>query len=398
MIKNVKSLPIVMYGKHMSAGVAEYREPGKSPYRILVNEVAIREMDASFQGKPVFVQHVDQVDLDTLQVDADGYVVESFFNTADGAHWVKMILVSDKAKDAVKSGYRLSNAYTPLTLAGGGISKGVEYQKEVMSGVYDHMALVNDPRYEDSILLTPDQFQAYNQQKLTELKSVANSLVRGTRNMFKLFKKTEVMNSDELNDTIVKLPKSGKEISIASLINAADEAEDKLEAHEHKAKPDAKSDKNPQEAQKQGEQSEEKDAPPQMANEDHHVPMGDGSMRVGDMAREHKEMKDCLGVLAKHMQPKNDSELDGGEKDAEKVQPADLTKRNADEDGGEKEAISQEKQEDLTKRNSKSAEQVAGDKFFNALKDAPNKAFEANAGSISVSQTELGRSRYGSDN
>ena len=162
-IKNAKEQPTIWYGRHMEPGVAEYAEPGKTAYRILVNEAAIREMDPSFAGKPVYVKHVDEVNLDKIQHEADGYVIESFYNAADSSHWVKFIVVSDKGREAIRAGWKLSNAYIPKSFGPGGISKGVELQKEVIAGEYEHLALVPDPRYETSIVLTPSQFKEYNE-------------------------------------------------------------------------------------------------------------------------------------------------------------------------------------------------------------------------------------------
>lgn len=162
-VQNAFSLPEMYYGRHFSAGVAEYREPGKEMYRILVRENTAKKMDQTYAGRPLYVGHVPSVDLENIQKEADGYVVESFFNEIDGSHWVQFIVVSDRAKWAIKSGWQLSNAYVPTEFAGhGGMSKGVDYHKEITNGVYEHLSLVPDPRYEDSVILTAAQFKEYN--------------------------------------------------------------------------------------------------------------------------------------------------------------------------------------------------------------------------------------------
>ncbi len=45
----------------MVEGVAEYRTPGKEPSRLLILENAIKTMDATFEGRPVYVNHVGEV-------------------------------------------------------------------------------------------------------------------------------------------------------------------------------------------------------------------------------------------------------------------------------------------------------------------------------------------------
>ena len=60
-VKNAKSLPEIYYGLHMVEGTAEYSEAGKEPYRIYIGETTIKNMNPTFQGKPVYVDHVDEV-------------------------------------------------------------------------------------------------------------------------------------------------------------------------------------------------------------------------------------------------------------------------------------------------------------------------------------------------
>lgn len=195
MINNSKTLPKVYYGLHMAPGVAEYKEPDSKPYRILIGEETIKNMDSTFQGRPVYVQHVDEVNLDKIQIEADGYVVESFFNSIDGKHWVKFIVVSDKGHEAIRNGWRLSNSYIPKRFSGGGLWHGVEYSKEIIDGEYDHLAIVQNPRYDESVILTPEQFKNYNGEKEIELKKIANAKNKETNKMkLNLFKKQKIEN------------------------------------------------------------------------------------------------------------------------------------------------------------------------------------------------------------
>lgn len=234
-IKNAKQHAQVWYGLHMVEGVAEYPEhkgaDGK-PTRILVLENALKEMNPSFAGKPVYVRHVEQVDLSTLQEDADGYVIESFFNQVDGKHWAKFIIVSDEGHKAIQQGWRLSNAYTIKDARGAGHWHAVDYSREVSKAVYDHLAIVPNPRYEESILLTPEQFKTYNSKKELELTALKNSReqkpsaeknLKGDRSMWNFLKKTKVDNSDEIAGTTVTLS-NGQELTVGQLINEKEEA------------------------------------------------------------------------------------------------------------------------------------------------------------------------------
>ena len=177
----------IFYGIHFYPGVAEYQEPNKAPYRVFLNETTLRQMDSTFAGKPIFVHHVEDVDskLDNVRAEADGWVSESFFNEADGKHWVKFIIVSERGLQAVRSGWKLSNAYIPKSFGPGGLWNGVEYAQQIMNAEYEHLAIVPNPRYEESVILTPEQFKKHNDDLKDELKKIANS--KGDKQMAVLF-------------------------------------------------------------------------------------------------------------------------------------------------------------------------------------------------------------------
>ncbi len=289
-VNNSKQLPQIYYGLHMVEGVAEYAQPEGEPQRILILENAIKQMDPSFQGKPVYVHHVEDVKLDTLQNDADGYVVESFFNKLDGKHWVKFIVVSDKGHEALRSGWKLSNAYAIKNTKGGGLWHAVQYGQEVTEGEYLHLAIVPNPRYEESIVLTPDQFKAYNSQKEQELKTLSNS--KGDRSMFNFFKKTKLENAEEIANAVVTLS-DGSEKTIQQLINEAQdkikaEAEDKGEKkneekkEEKKPEDEKKNEEKPSEEKKEEEKKEKV-----MANGDHMVKVGESEMSVNELCEKY---------------------------------------------------------------------------------------------------------------
>lgn len=215
----------VYYGLHMYPGLAEYVRDG-NPYRVLLNENTIKKMDTTFSGRPVYVQHVDGVedDLDLLKNEADGWVTRSFYNPADGKHWVEFIAVTSAAERAIKMGWKLSNCIAPDQFGPGGTYNGMSYDKEVLGGEYEHLAIVADPRYEESVILTPDQFKKYNNDKLEEIKRLSNQKEKRPMK-FQMFKREKMKNSADLEDLCVVLPKSGKEYTIEKLVNAMDEVE-----------------------------------------------------------------------------------------------------------------------------------------------------------------------------
>lgn len=216
----------VWYGLHFYPGVAEYREHGQEPYRVFLNEATLRKMDQTFPGRPVYVLHTDE-DLKSKSVDemrehADGWVTESFYNQADGKHWVKFITVSSEADERIKQGWTLSNAYFMKDSTRGGQWNGVDYHREITDAEFEHLAIVPNPRYEESIILTPEQFKTYNEEKLAELKRLTNMKKEPDRMKFKFFERKKIENNADIENLVVVLPQSKKEIGVSEALDKLD--------------------------------------------------------------------------------------------------------------------------------------------------------------------------------
>lgn len=357
--QNAKSLPRVYYGLHFSPGVAEYKEPGKDAYRILINENAAKAMDPTFAGKPVYVGHVEDVDLENLQMEADGYVTKSFYNEFDGKHWVEFIVVSDKGHQAIGQKWRLSNAYVPQNFGSGGLWHGVSYIKEVLGGEYEHLAIVNDPRYDESVILTPEEFKKYNEAKEIELQKLKNSNEeKGESKMkFSLFKKEKVENSksEDLEKLSVVLPKSKVEMTISDLVEEMDTIKN---MHGY-------------------------------ANGDHLVKVGEDEMSVNDLVKKH--METCNKM----------TEMENASKESEaEVESMDNEDVEADEKAKD---LGEEKDSKLFPKNKKKNEKDEESteekkKNFDKLKNAQEKALaEAPVIELAMDRVARGKQRYGSN-
>jgi hypothetical protein len=362
----------IWYGMHFYPGVAEYREQGKEPFRIFINENTIRKMDPTFAGRPIFVEHVDQVeqDVNKLRSEADGWVVESFYNAADGKHWCKFITVTDEADKAIiEKKMRLSNAYIPKSFSAGGIWNGVEYDKEIIEGEFEHLALVNNPRYEESVIMTPDEFKKYNLDKENELKKLSNS--KGVKRMgkFSFFKREKVENSADLESMSITLPKSGKEKTITQIINDADEAEMK----------------------KNDEMANGVEADPS-----HKVKLHDGSMcNVGELVEKHKALNEehkKLQDAHEELKKAHDAlEKEHGLSEVEEKVDVEGDKHNVEDEEAKKKAL------ELAEHEEKEIVEAKKKNNFDKLKNAPKLVNEECAKvELSEDQVARGRVRYGS--
>lgn len=379
----------IYYGMHFYPGVAQYDEPGKQSKMVFVNENTIRKLDPTFQGKPIFVEHVEEVEtnVDELRKEADGWVIESFFNSADGKHWVKFIAVSKHAERAIERGFRLSNAYIPQLNGQGGQWNGVTYQEEVVGGEYEHLAIVQNPRYEESVIMTPDEFKAYNEGLQIELKRIANSKTEKeitAMSKLKFWNRKPAENAADLESLEVTLPKTGKTMSVLSIVNAMDEMEEKKK--ENMADPKAM------------------------------VKMHDGAMcNVGELVEKHKAMYDELEGMKKSNEDGDEPEMENTEeKEGDLVpeeEPLDVEGdlHNEDEIPGEEKEVPKKKENEEAKpakdakdpkmANAKAKADVAKKRkeHFEALKNAPLKnqkneqTFQSLADGVA-----RGKAKYGS--
>jgi len=358
--QNAKNLPIVMFARHMQSGVARYDEQ-----MILVDTETIKSMCPSFAGKPVFVGHDSKVaafmsgETDEMPDQVDGYVADCFYNELDGWLWSKIIVTSDAGIEAVKKGWRVSNAYLPTEVGQGGTHHNVDYHQKIVNAEFTHLAIVPDPRYEDAVLMTPEAFKNYQTDQKERLNELQNSKQTGARKMaFKLFKnkKEEVETVD--NDTMVELS-NGKSVSLKEIINAVEKAETKnSEAEKEKVNMNAK------------------------------VQVGNSSMTISELVNKYSDL----------MEKENESEA---EKEKENESEADDEKENMSEDDDEKENMSEDDEtenddDDDEKKPSEKQNAQQRKKNFEELRNANNSVHDVQIIETSQDRMERGKARYGS--
>lgn len=341
--KNAKQFPCIYYAKHMETGLAGYEDE-----TILVDTDNLKDMIASFVGKPVYVNH-QEVDLNNLKETSHGYVVESFYNEVDGWFWVKMILVDDVAMEAVADGWSVSNAYIPTEWGGGGTHHNCPYDRKIVNGEFTHLAIVPNPRYEEAGIFSPAEFKAYNEQKRKKLDELKNSKDQPTKGktMFKMFKNTKEEVKEIDGDTMIEITNDNGEksdVKIQDMIKALENAK-----------------KNEAEAAKK-EESEK-------ANMDTMVTVGDEELSVKELMNRYKKLN-----------KKNSDDEDEGEK-------SNTDDEDEDDSAKENEADEDEKEE---KKNAKS------DHFKELSNAKKDKKEVVNSIDLGLNSTARGKARYGS--
>lgn len=227
---NASQFPQFYYARHMQTGIAKYENE-----TILVDTDSIKRMLATFAGKPVYILHQD-VDLDLLKDQACGYITDSFYNELDGWAWVKMMIIDDAAHQAIMNKWSVSNAYLPTETGPGGTNHNCEYDRKIVNGEFTHLAIVPNPRYEDAIILNPEQFRIYQEDKrkqLDELKNSKPEKKEEKKGMFNFMvrKDEEVQNTSDITDETFIIHE-GRKVTvkeIKSLLNAKKNADDMAE-------------------------------------------------------------------------------------------------------------------------------------------------------------------------
>ena len=221
--KNASQMPKIFYCKHMMPGIVGYENEN-----ILVDADAMKQSAPSMVGKPIYVQH-QKVDLANLH-EADGFVVECFYNELDGWLWAKMLIISDEGQKVVANGWSVSNAYVPVEWSESGQHLNVDYDRKIRNYEFTHLAIVPNPRYEEAKIFTPEEYKAYQAKKKQELDELQNSKPIKSENGIMFFRnnKQEIKAGDTILDTdfteITNADGSKEIVSVGDLKKAKEEA------------------------------------------------------------------------------------------------------------------------------------------------------------------------------
>jgi hypothetical protein len=272
---NVKLKAFTYKGRFLEAGLVRYPKTenkeieGSIPTSelSLIKSKNLLKIAESFKGAHVILEHQDIVVGENGERDNTdeivGYINNVWFNSEDGWVWCDFTVNDEDTINLISKGFTLSCAYYP-EYAQGGTYHNINYDHEIIGGEAIHLAIVDNPRYEEAMILT-------------------NSIQNKVKNMFKIKKekKENSVQEIELSNAVHEL-KNGEIMSIANMIeiyrnnkeeevikvNADDEIEidgkmvkvSELEAICTAAKKNAEEEKEKEEeAKKNAEEEEEKE-------------------------------------------------------------------------------------------------------------------------------------------
>ena len=161
--------------KLIEPGIVSYRDQSGN-IELLRKETLDRCM-ASVVGNPLTLHHT-QVTAENRTDVEQGIVNEWSYNSEDGWYYVKGVADTEPAKARMRAGAKPSCGYQVRQLGAGGVYHGIRYDAEILDLVFNHLAIVDRPRYEGASF---------------RLNSIANN---STMNVFKLLKKIVTREND----------------------------------------------------------------------------------------------------------------------------------------------------------------------------------------------------------
>lgn len=147
--------------KFIQAGLANY----PNSFGIaLIRKESFDKFIKTLEGKPVIINHQD-VTKDNFKDVEVGTVCNVWYDPSDGWYWCDGVITDETAIELIKNkGWSVSCSYN-ITLANdeGGLENNVHYDIEFLDGVFTHLAIVNNPRYERANIVLNSKTEFLNE-------------------------------------------------------------------------------------------------------------------------------------------------------------------------------------------------------------------------------------------
>lgn len=134
---------------------SRFIQPGLAGYpqqygNVLITKESLDKFVNTLEGKPVIINHQEVTTKNVADIEV-GRVHNVWFNDEDGWYWCDGVLTSQNAIDLINDGYSVSCSYNVSDFTDkGGTVNNIKYDMEFLDGVFTHLAIVNNPRYEDA--------------------------------------------------------------------------------------------------------------------------------------------------------------------------------------------------------------------------------------------------------
>lgn len=221
---------------------ARILQPGLVKYSFgvcLLEKETIEKFIYNFVGCPVIIGHNDVTEENKDQL-VDGNICHIWFDQVDGWYWVDGIINSQEALDKIEQGYNVSCQYEITEYSNNTENKlhnGNPYDKVILNGKPEHLAIVETPRYENAMIAVNalDLTEPEEKEKPINLELIKKAIneIKDTEMFKNLFKKENKMDEEKMKnlfmDCLVALQAKNEEDEAKK---AEEEAKAKAEAEE----------------------------------------------------------------------------------------------------------------------------------------------------------------------
>jgi hypothetical protein len=313
--------------RFLEAGVVNYPEQNQMVY-ISPNNLPI--IAQKFKGCKIVIEH-KEVSEEQAQQEIVGYVSNVYME--DGWAWADFTVHSQEAIDAINQGFSTSCAYSAVMKKEGGVKNAVQYDDEVIDiredDVITHIALVPNPRYDDSIILE---------------NSINNKIKNKIMNIFKFKSEKEGSKELTLENSLFEI--DGEELLVSEMISCYKNA--------------------------MAEKKEEEDKKSKLANGDDKVDVDGEEMTISELANFYKKNK------KKNEEDKKENEEMKEEDKKENEDKEEDKKENEDKEEDKKE------NEDMKEEDKKENEDKEEDKKENEKEEEEEKKGNTMKNSVDV--------------
>lgn len=134
--------------KFIEAGLISYRDHEKGGIELLRRETIQKAMPTCI-GNPLTIRHVLVTSTNRME-EEHGIITDWYFNPADGWFYVKGYADTPAAQVKIKAGKKPSCGYIVNSFGPGGKHHDIRYDKELTGITFNHLAIVDKPRFEDA--------------------------------------------------------------------------------------------------------------------------------------------------------------------------------------------------------------------------------------------------------
>lgn len=154
--------------KFIEPGIIKYSDDKGQPYVALVKKEAIDRFINSIIGCPLIIKHHD-VNKDTVEDLRCGIISNVSYNSTDGWYYCEGIVWDEEAiKNIEERGWSVSCTYVITDEGEGGVYHDMKYDVEFMNGDFEHLALVENPRYEEATIVLNSKGEPIRKKQINQ--------------------------------------------------------------------------------------------------------------------------------------------------------------------------------------------------------------------------------------